>query len=167
MNIFFIDRDVKICAQYHNNKHIVKMILEYGQLLSTSHHVLDGDSAIQPIYKSTHKNHPSAIWTRSSDAHYEYLHKLLLALCEEYTYRYDKIHKVQRDGLADRLSILPKNIPKLGWLSDPIPAMPDEYKTNNAIESYRKYYNGAKQHIAEWKKREIPSWFIIKEIYES
>jgi hypothetical protein len=42
MNIFYLDEDPKICAQYHCDKHVVKMIIEYAQLLSTAHRVLDG-----------------------------------------------------------------------------------------------------------------------------
>ena len=46
MNIFYLDRDVKTCATYHNDKHVVKMILEYAQLLSTAHRMLDGKEYI-------------------------------------------------------------------------------------------------------------------------
>jgi hypothetical protein len=55
---------------------------------------------------------------------------------------------------------LPKNIPSKGWLSDPTPAMPDEYKASNAIQSYRNYYVGDKKSFASWKNRETPTWFI-------
>ena len=40
MNIFFLDTDVKKCAEYHVDKHVVKMILETCQLLYTAHWVL-------------------------------------------------------------------------------------------------------------------------------
>ena len=67
MNIFYLSPDPAICAQYHVDKHAVKMILEYSQLLSTAHHVLDPDTDLAPyIYKPTHKNHPSAVWARAS-----------------------------------------------------------------------------------------------------
>jgi hypothetical protein len=42
MNIFYLDPDPTICAQWHVDKHVVKMILEYAQLLSTAHRILDG-----------------------------------------------------------------------------------------------------------------------------
>ena len=38
MNIFILDYDVKKCAQYHVDKHVVKMILETAQLLCGVHH---------------------------------------------------------------------------------------------------------------------------------
>jgi len=42
MNIFFLDFDVKKCAEYHCDKHVVKMILETAQLLCSAHHVTGG-----------------------------------------------------------------------------------------------------------------------------
>jgi hypothetical protein len=42
INIFVLDTDPKTAAQAHCNSHVLKMILEYGQLLSSAHRVLDG-----------------------------------------------------------------------------------------------------------------------------
>lgn len=180
INIFYLDNDPYECAKLHTNKHVVKMILEYAQLLSTAHRFLDGylstgvgktgrkqtryvlfDNRESVLYKSTHINHPSAIWVRKSKENYIWLAHMLLALCTEYTYRYEKIHKVQRDNLCFvLLGNIPKNIGNEGW-SEPTPAMPDTYKVNsNSILSYINYYVGAKQHLASWKKREKPDWYI-------
>lgn len=160
MNIFYLSHDPTDCARQHVDKHVVKMILETAQLLSNAHHMLDGDQVIKPIYKLTHKNHPSAIWVRSSKSHYKWLWSLLKSLCKEYTFRYEKIHKVEREGLLYILEQPPNNIPNLEWLSDPTPAMPDEYKTDTVIQSYRNYYMGAKKSFASWKNRSQPSWFL-------
>lgn len=46
MNIFALDLDTKKCAQYHNNRHCVKMILELNQILCTAHRILDGKEII-------------------------------------------------------------------------------------------------------------------------
>ena len=43
MNIFYLNKDPKICAEQHCDKHVVKMIVEYAQLLSTAHRVIDGE----------------------------------------------------------------------------------------------------------------------------
>jgi hypothetical protein len=43
MNIFYLDRHPKTCAEMHLDKHVVKMIIEYAQLMSTAHRVLDGE----------------------------------------------------------------------------------------------------------------------------
>ena len=47
MNIFFLDYDAQRCAEYHCDKHVVKMIIEYAQLMSTAHRILDGKQYIE------------------------------------------------------------------------------------------------------------------------
>ena len=180
MNIFYLDHDVRKCAEMHNDKHTVKMILEYAQLLSTAHRVLDGDAIVglspsgrkrttyvlnstldSILYSATHINHPSAIWVRQSYANYVWLSKLLTELCREYTYRYGKIHKVELSGLEEELMYPPMNIaPVTVPFTEPTPAMPDEVKIpGNSIASYRNYYINNKSHLANWKKRSIPQWY--------
>jgi hypothetical protein len=41
MNVFFLDENPKLSAQYHVDKHVVKMILETAQLLCGVHHSTD------------------------------------------------------------------------------------------------------------------------------
>jgi hypothetical protein len=179
MNIFYLDHDVTKCAEMHNDKHVVKMILEYAQLLSTAHRVLDGvelsglsasgrkkkfwtlaDSRDYTLYKATHIHHPSAVWARQSAMNYYWLYTMLDALCKEYTYRYGKIHKCERDGLVNRLQILPSNIKIHIDFTEPTPAMPDEVKVaGDSIKSYRNYYINNKTHLASWKKRSTPGWY--------
>lgn len=157
MNIFYLHDDPKLCAQAHCDKHVVKMIVETAQLLSTAHHVLDGNTG-KAIYKPTHPKHPSAIWCRETDSNYVWLWCLLVSLCKEYTHRYGKIHKCQWSGVVKELMTLPSNI-KRGDFTQPTPAMPDNYKTVDSIESYHNYYNGSKASFAKWTNRPIPSWF--------
>jgi len=153
MNIFFLDFDTKKCAQYHCDKHVVKMILETAQLLCGVHWVIGSEAP----YKLSHKNHPCAIWTRESLSNYLYLCDLGLELCKEYTYRYGKRHKSQ-DIIEWCLDNKP-NIQDVDFTSPPM-AMGDEYKIgNNVIESYRNYYREAKKSFVNWKNREIPDWF--------
>jgi hypothetical protein len=158
MNIFFLDTDVKKCAEYHVDKHVVKMILETAQLLCGVHHVIDQDptSTLQVPYKLSHKNHPCAVWVRESLSNYLYLCELGLELCKEYTYRYGKRHKSQEVILWCIFNR--PNIADIGF-TDPPKAMPEEYKVDNVVESYRNYYRGAKSSFASWKLREIPKWF--------
>ena len=92
MNIFYLDKRPDDAAEMHCDKHCVKMILEYAQMLSTAHRELDGNVP-DILYKSTHKNHPSTIWTRSSKQHYDWLFRLFRMLSAEYTLRYGKFHK--------------------------------------------------------------------------
>ena len=79
-------------------------------------------------------------------------------LLDEYTYRYGKIHACAR--LYTVLSAIPKNI-KVGFFTDPTPAMPDECKiAGNSLASYHKYYLEKKNHFAKWTKRQPPIWYI-------
>jgi hypothetical protein len=184
MNIFYVHEDTKTCAQQHVDKHVVKMILEYAQLLSTAHRVLDGqeteglsptgrrqkiwklpDERDASLYKATHMNHPSAKWARHSIHNYEWLFKLWIELQREYNYRYGKIHSCAR--LMRFLKNAPNNISRTETFSAPWRAMPDEFKESRDVEdytvkSYRNYYTGAKMNMFKWKNRPVPDWIITK-----
>jgi hypothetical protein len=163
MNIFYLSNSPKECAQMHVDKHVVKMILEYAQLLSTAHRVLDDVDADSIFYKATHVNHPSAVWVRKSFRSYCWLYLLLEKLCKEYTHRYGKIHKVESSGLLSELLEPPLNIPD-GDFTTPTPAMPEEYIVHgDCIQSYQNYYNGAKHNLFSWKNRAVPN-FITGEL---
>ena len=158
MNIFLLDTDTRKCAQYHCDKHVVKMILETAQLLCGVHHMTD-QLTDQVPYKLSHKNHPCAIWSRESLSNYLYLCDLGLELCKEYTYRYGKRHKSQ-----DVIEWCVTNKPNIcdKEFTEPARAMPNEYKVDSVVESYRNYYIGEKSKIAVWKNREIPEWFKME-----
>jgi len=164
MNIFFLDYDTTKCAKYHCDKHVVKMILETAQLLCGAHHVINQErsSAVQVPYKLSHKNHPCAIWVRNSLSNYLYLCDLGLELCKEYTYRYGKRHKSQ-DVIEWCLENKP-SINDIGF-TEPPKAMPDEYKVNDVIESYRIYYRKGESAFTTWKNRETPEWFSNCEVF--
>ena len=153
MNIFYLHEDIFECAKAHADKHVVKMILEYAQLLSTAHVELDG---VQVAYKATHKNHPSAKWVRESRDNYAWLYGLFLALCEEYTHRYGKVHLTYQKH-AESLGVAPESIPDIGFTTMP-QCMPDEYKDKNAIIGYRTYYRQGKADLLKYTNRNQPKW---------
>ena len=129
MNLFFLDADASACARYHADTHVVKMITEYGQMLSTCHRMVDGlpietgnnrikvrcldgevwdndlkayarlDGGVVP-YKVSHYNAPHNVWLRKSRANYEALANLTLALCDEFEHRFGKEHLTGSSGLA-------------------------------------------------------------------
>ena len=81
MNIFYLHEEPKTCAEQHLDKHVVKMLIEYAQLMSTAHRMLDGQEYVAKsktgrkvtryrldnpneeatVYKACHLNHPSAV----------------------------------------------------------------------------------------------------------
>lgn len=175
MNIFYVDSNPIAAAMSLGDKHVVKMILETAQILSTAHRVLDGsayfaqgkkrrvtryilpDDRDWQLYAATHVNHPSTIWARSSSTNYVWLYLHFIGLNDEYTRRYQKTHKC----LSMRaLAGTPKHISNMGFTEPPC-AMPDDYVVpGSAIASYRNYYNGAKKHLHSWKNSKAPDWII-------
>lgn len=153
-----MDYDIKRCAQYHVDRHCVKMILETTQLLNNA--LIKHDRSYIPVYRETHKNHPCSIWASESVDNFIWLSNLGLALSKEYSYRYNKVHKCDEIIFGMRNSISINKIPKLG-LTDFKKCMPDEYKTEDIVSSYRNYYLGSKRHLAKWTKRDIPDWWKL------
>ena len=152
MNIFVLDNDIEVCAQYHVDKHVVKMILESAQLLSSAVRL----SGIDAGYRLTHQNHPCSIWVRESLSNWIWLRDLSAALNDEYRFRYCKdINHKSYDVVRN----LPQpNIDDIGLTPSRL-AMPEEYQTDDAVESYRTYYKHDKRDIAAWKNRTIPYWW--------
>lgn len=158
MNIFFLDKNPQKCAEYHNNKHVVKMILETAQLLCGVQHIVN--SQLDIPYKLSHKNHPCSIWARECVENYVWLCDFGIELCKEYTHRYGKKHKSQQ--IIEWCMINIPNIKSNGNITNPALAMPDERKIasrNSAVDSYREYYIKDKSHIAAWTKRPKPFWY--------
>jgi len=160
MNIFFLDFCARLAAEYHCDKHVVKMILETAQLLYSAHWVLDGEVNLPAnAYKKTHANHPCAIWTRQSLANYEWLADLGWFLCKEYQYRYGehKQHKTEWHIVWLR-EHAPVGAPSIGITQIPL-AMPVEYKKRHPVQSYRTYYIENKlklRGIVNYTKRPPP-----------
>jgi len=161
MNIFLLDWNPQKAAEYHCDKHVVKMILECAQLLYCAHWVLNPQYLPEDAYKKTHPNHPSAIWTRESIENYEFVQELAMELCKEYTFRYEKIHKTQKH--IDWLRTPPLNIPAIKMTPFRL-AMPDKYKQEDPVESYKVFYRESKmkeRDIVSYKKREWPAFLKI------
>lgn len=180
MNIFVLDNDPVMAAQLQCDKHVVKMIVETAQLLSTAHRMIDGTMVRKPnkngrmlqvwqlnddrdskLYKACHYNHPSGVWCRESHYNYNWLYKHFVALCDEYTHRYGKVHATDTK-LRNVLAITPKNIPVRGFTPFKL-AMgtnPECIDNSDPVGSYRKYYRTKKDRFKMvWTKRATPEWF--------
>ena len=57
MNIFILDTDPIVAAQLQCDKHVVKMIVESAQMLSTAHRMLDGEETKRPSKSGKHGQH--------------------------------------------------------------------------------------------------------------
>jgi hypothetical protein len=152
MNIFVLDLNPELAAKYHCDRHVIKMILETAQLLSTAHWKTGGTAP----YKATHASHPCAKWARESIENYSWLCVLGLELCKEYTKRYGKVHKTQ--SVLEWLSTNVPNLPKKPLTPFAIAMTPDYVVEGDVVASYRNYYKGAKTSFATWKTQSPPWW---------
>lgn len=178
MNIFYIDENPVEAATMMVDKHVVKMILETTQLLSTAHRVIDGTEYVgqtktgrkvkrwvlpdvreEMLYSATHVNHPSAVWCRTTVGNYKWLYEHLKALHFEYTYRYGKVHACEK--LMSFLFYAPKKLNN--WDMTPMPSCmaPEYIVSDDPIINYRNYYKIGKSQMHKWTKRPTPEWINV------
>lgn len=149
MNIFVLDRNPIIAAQYHCDRHVVKMILESAQMLST---------ATGMGYKPTHHNHPCTLWVKQSAQNALWLHQLAFYLNREWQERYGHKNNHKSWEVIKTLDY--------GMLPDRdmtpfAQAMPDDYKRADPVQAYRDYYRGEKSDIATWRNN-TPDWWYTQ-----
>jgi hypothetical protein len=178
MNIFILGFDPISSAQQQCDAHVVKMILESGQMLSTAHRMLDGillrklsksgkrlinywdhPTLDNVLYKSVHENHPCTKWTRTSVENYRWHFEHFIALGNEFEHRFNKQHATILK-LKSSLEQPPANIPR-GPLTLFAQAMPDEFKSpSNPVFAYRRYYQSKQSKFKmRWTARAVPDWF--------
>ncbi len=157
MNIYVLDENIRNCARYHCDKHVVKMTLESAQMLCTVLH-LHGISA---PYKPTHVHHPCTLWSGMSLSNWLWLRDLALALNREYRYRFGRVRDHASASVVGELPLPP--LKDIG-LTEFAQAMPPEYRIpGNPVEAYRRYYIGEKSGFANWTGRPVPEWFRYPE----
>jgi len=185
VNLFILDKDPVIAAQLQCDKHVVKMIVESAQMLSTTHRMLDGKLAKVPsksgksnvkawtlpderediLYKAVHTAHPCTVWTTKSNNNYNWHYVHFTALCDEYKYRYGKTHSTDT-LLREILKTPPRNI-EVGYLTQQPLAMksnPECMFPNDPVKSYRMFYQTKQDRFKmSWTKRPIPEWFEVRQ----
>ena len=158
MNIFHLHKDPKTCAEYHCDKHVVKMILETAQMLSTAYRKKFNDG--EELYKTAFPKHPMTIWVGDSLGNYLWSLDLLGHLLNQYRHRYNnKVHSTGR--ILNNLLKLTDNVrDKFQYKTFLIPplCMPDEYKCDNYIQAYRNYYIGEKKRFAKYTLVDTPDF---------
>lgn len=153
MNIFILDTNIRTCARYHADQHVVKMILESAQMLCT---VVNQNGGASP-YKSTHTRHPCTLWAGASLSNWKWLYRLAKALNDEYRYRYRRTTDHKSAGIVKALS--PPLIDDIG-LTEFAQAVPEIYRVpGDAVKAYRRFYIKEKSSFAKWTRRKEPIWF--------
>jgi hypothetical protein len=157
MNIFVLDTNPVKAAQYHCDKHCIKMILEHTQMLSTAVRVCSHD-LVDGIYKIAHLNHPCSKWVRQTRSNFLWLCDATEELFKEYTRRYGKQHKSYDTYVKCRNN---SNYIPIGPITEFAQAMPDEYKNSDPVTAYRTYYLKDKKEFSTWKMGNTPDWWIV------
>ena len=105
-------------------------------------------------------NHPCAKWAAASSSNFIWLWEHGKALCEEYTCRYEKVHKYTNRFSSNELvdgTKASELFPQKG-LTPFIQCMLPEYFDTDPIVAYRYYYIGAKSHLLKYTRRQPPQW---------
>ena len=105
VNIFASFSCPTLSAVYLDDKRVVKMCVETCQILSTA----VTESGGHGWYRPTHQNHPCCVWARASRANYEWLVAHFIALLNEYTARYQRVHACEafKTQAISEASIMP------------------------------------------------------------
>jgi hypothetical protein len=163
MNIFCLSECPIQSAKWLVDRHTIKMVLESAQMLANCFTEEQLEVPDCPKTKKgtsrkhSYYNHPCSIWVRQSKENMQWLINHALAIEQERVERYQTpehfsipfIHWCQKNIL---LSPIPS-----GDMTKFALAMPDEYKTDNSVESYRNYYKHGKSHLHSWKQNK-PDW---------
>jgi hypothetical protein len=154
MNIFALSEEPGLAAQAHTDKHVVKMITESAQIMST---VLIGLGVEdERLYKETHQHHPCVRWAATNKENFFWLHSLLFELIKEYDYRWPanaglKFLRAREiaDASLSYLHLLP-----LGQRTP--------FALHGTVAGYRRHYVANKLKSACWTRREPPKWIATE-----
>ena len=164
MNIFVLDENPIRAAEMMCDKHIPKMVVESAQMMASAVRRWGATDDVMPLtkagkpYKGGYPNHPCTVWAGDTFGNFSWVNDHAIALCDEYTYRFGKVHACDdpittlwRVGIdwvgEDDLTTTPFAL-----------AMPDEYRDDDAVQAYRAYYHS--KHFAKWEKgTPAPEWW--------
>lgn len=148
MNIFALDQDPAKAAAFHCDVHVVKMILESAQMLST---VLRGIGADCPsLYKPTHAKHPCTIWAGETRSNFLWLVSLATELGKEHARRHSPKRPHKSLSVIHTARTMAAGLPA-GPLTPFAQAMPDDLRDPDPVLAYRQYYRRDKAHMAKWR----------------
>jgi hypothetical protein len=176
MNIFILSSEPKECAEFHCDSHCRKQIVELFQMLVSALIRHGVNQSLLPKTKSgstpkeSHKNHPVTRWVGDSYCNFMKSGELGLALCAEYTKRYNKTHFCEAgiQYMQDNVKTLAPNLysTKIEMTPYSVAINPDcecrklpFFEYLHPIDKYRMYYIFDKKDIATWKFTEKPYWY--------
>lgn len=186
MNVFYLDEDPTVAAKLHCDKNVRKMLVATAMILSNVWHreklaaqcqdaltiewgyslgaapfgalkSLNVVLAGARIYGPHHPDHPSVSWAGLYGGNYDWLYRLGMALLDEFTYRFDRIHACTPTLRALEL-VPPSLLATVDTWCDAPAIMPSEYAVENITESYKTYYKKGRVGPISFTRRQPPEW---------
>lgn len=182
MNIFYLSHDPTESARWHCDRHVLKMPIESLQLMFSVHWRVAGirkkiekellgegwkevfpNLPRESPYGIGYQNHGCTKWVLASADNYRWLSVLAEELLLEYERRWPgREHSCKK--LARWAAEHVPDLPEIG-LTTPYLAMPDSIKSDDPVESYRRYYHRKMIYMrVTWKGRSAPPWWHPEKI---
>ena len=177
MNLFILDLDPQKAAQYYQDLHINKIIIEGTQLLAAAYPL---ERLAEPDCPRTqkgtprkhgHYNHPMTKWVRTNNSNFIWTLNHLDSLYQERLYRFEK-HHFSKDFI-EWVRNNPSDLPVGSLTEHPqcfAVSFPQCIVPGNPVKGYQNYYNEGKKEFrfgskivkAKWTKRDTPYFFVNK-----
>lgn len=162
-------------AASHCDRHVIKMITESVQMLSTA--------LASQVFRETHnikqppataisyEKHPCTQWAKASIHNFTYLANLALTLCKEKRHRWPlnpehmyELWLVQLMSELPSFDVVPSDFPVAIPDSDSATKVTGVYvNLDTAASLYQRYYVSHKSDFATWKNRPVPVWYLIEQ----
>ena len=161
MNIFVLDKHPSVAARMHCDKHVPKMCVEAAQMMASALRRHGATDDIMPLtkkgtpYKGGYAYHPCTVWAGDSRSNFMWLYLYATSLCSEYSKRFGKVHACYEPimHMVRHYLLIPE-----GDYTPFAQAMPDEYRDDNVVKAYRRYYHS--KQFAKWEKgTPAPDWW--------
>lgn len=165
MNIFRLDNDPELAAQYLEDKHTMSQLQEAALMLSTV--LRQNGHNDEYLYGSTHQNHPCTVWVGEGRENFAWLYDLAEACFEEKEYRYGPGHSSWEDTVA-LMPREPECLPEGGTLQPLVGGATDYVKGPNAqsfdgvVRAYRQHYFDSEREFS--RARDPPEWATPPEV---
>jgi len=161
MNIFVLDKHPSVAARMHCDKHIPKMCVEAAQMMASALRRHGATDEQMPLtkkgtpYKGGYAHHPCTVWAGDSRSNFMWLYLHAITLCREYSKRFGKVHACYEPimHMKEHYLLVPN-----GDRTPFAQAMPDEYRDDDVVKAYRRYYHS--KQFAKWEKgTPAPDWW--------
>lgn len=171
MNLFRLSDKPKESAQFNQDIHVRKIIVESAQILANCYTLKELENApktqLGTFRKHSYYNHPICKWVREDLNNFVWVYDHARFLCQEFTYRFDKVHFCQ--SFIEWCNTLIPDLPLNKPTEQPqcFLKYPELMVKNNPVEGYRRYYCAHKMFFvnksgkvinATWTRRDKPEW---------